>query len=81
MRGEQPPAPSPLPKGSVPGKVWDPPYVLRNEPGARDYLAFGDNSYPVQRSLDSRYFGPVKESSVSGKVFFRYWPFARFGKL
>lgn len=38
----------------------------------------GDNR---TNSADSRYFGPVKESSVSGKVFFRYWPFARFGKL
>ena len=38
----------------------------------------GDNR---TNSADSRYFGPVKESSVSGKVFFRYWPFERFGKV
>ena len=81
-RGEPPPAPSPLPKGSVPGKVWDPPYVLRNEPGARDYLAFGDNSYPVQRSLDSRYFGPVPEEKLRGCASVVFWPFnPRWGAI
>ncbi|MGI6220867.1 MAG: signal peptidase I [Coriobacteriales bacterium] len=38
----------------------------------------GDNR---TNSADSRYFGPVKESVVSGKVFLRYWPFDRFGKV
>lgn len=36
----------------------------------------GDNR---TNSSDSRYFGPVETSTVSGHVVFRYWPFNRFG--
>ena len=38
----------------------------------------GDNR---TNSSDSRYFGPVDASTVSGHVVFRYWPFDRFGTL
>ena len=36
----------------------------------------GDNRI---NSSDSRYFGPVETSTVSGHVVFRYWPFNRIG--
>lgn len=38
----------------------------------------GDNRI---NSSDSRYFGPVETSTVSGHVVFRYWPFNRFGVM
>lgn len=38
----------------------------------------GDNR---ENSADSRYFGAVPESSVSGHAFFVYWPLARVGTL
>jgi signal peptidase I len=38
----------------------------------------GDNRTSSQ---DSRYFGPVPLSSVHGKAFFIYWPWARIGPL
>jgi len=38
----------------------------------------GDNR---TNSSDSRYFGPVETSTVSGHVVFRYWPFDRFGPM
>ena len=38
----------------------------------------GDNR---TNSSDSRYFGPVETSTVSGHVVFRYWPFDRFGLM
>ncbi|MBO4364894.1 MAG: signal peptidase I [Eggerthellaceae bacterium] len=38
----------------------------------------GDNR---DNSADSRYFGAVPESSVSGHAFFVYWPLSRMGAL
>lgn len=38
----------------------------------------GDNR---ESSLDSRYFGAVPESSVSGRALFVYWPFENAGLL
>ena len=38
----------------------------------------GDNR---DNSADSRYFGAVPESSVSGHAFFVYWPLSRMGVL
>ncbi|MDR0350441.1 MAG: signal peptidase I [Coriobacteriales bacterium] len=32
-------------------------------------------------SLDSRYFGPVPEDDITGKAFWRFLPFSRFGPL
>lgn len=42
------------------------------------YFVLGDNR---PHSSDSRYFGPVTPSEFVGKVFFRYWPIDRFGKV
>ncbi len=38
----------------------------------------GDNR---ENSRDSRYFGSIEVSSVTGRVFFRYWPFSSFGLM
>lgn len=38
----------------------------------------GDNRV---NSEDSRYFGPIPESSVVGRAFFRIWPLTRVGPL
>lgn len=35
------------------------------------YLILGDNR---SRSTDGRRFGPIKSSSIIGKVWLRYWP-------
>ena len=40
----------------------------------RQYLGFGDNT---QNSYDSRYWGPVPESSLVGPAWFVYWPVSR----
>lgn len=40
----------------------------------RQYLGFGDNT---QNSYDSRYWGPVPESSLVGPAWVVYWPVSR----
>ncbi len=43
-----------------------------------DILVLGDNR---PASKDSRYFGPIKESSIVGRVFVRIWPLNDLGFL
>jgi len=40
------------------------------------YICIGDNR---GHSSDSREWGPVPKENIVGRVFFRYWPFNRFG--
>ncbi len=40
------------------------------------YICIGDNR---GHSSDSREWGPVPMENIVGRVFFRYWPFNRFG--
>ena len=48
--------------------------VLQNPPDAnlREYLALGDNTV---KSLDSRFWGPVRQFNVLGPAWFTLWPF------
>ena len=45
---------------------------------AGDILVLGDNR---PASKDSRFFGPIKESSIVGRVFVRIWPLNDLGLL
>ena len=45
---------------------------------ADDVLVLGDNR---PASKDSRFFGPIKESSIVGRVFVRIWPLNDLGFL
>lgn len=45
---------------------------------ADEYFILGDNRLI---SKDSRYFGPVKEEEIIGKVIFRLWPINKFGTI
>ncbi len=42
------------------------------------FFVIGDNR---NNSNDSRAFGPVPEKNISGKIFLRYWPLSKFGKI
>lgn len=44
--------------------------------GENQYLVLGDNT---ESSLDSRYYGPISESQIVGRVTRIYWPLSRVG--
>ena len=46
--------------------------------GADEVFVMGDHR---EASADSRSFGPVKEASILGRAFLRYWPASTFGIL
>jgi len=50
------------------------PFVVPPE----SVFVLGDNS---ERSLDSRFFGPVPVSDIIGKAYKRYWPIGRAGRI
>ncbi|HMP71742.1 MAG TPA: signal peptidase I [Kiritimatiellia bacterium] len=57
-----------------------PPFARLTTPAASiqlgkgEYLAFGDNT---RASLDSRYFGAVRNREIIGPAFWVYWPFTK----
>ncbi len=59
-------------------RVWDGDRLSLH--GARRRLALGDGDNRTN-SQDSRYFGSIDESTVTGRAVFRYWPLSRIGLL
>ena len=44
----------------------------QEQPNLREYIALGDNT---DNSLDSRYWGPVRQFNIIGPAAFTLWPF------
>ncbi|HEV7524988.1 MAG TPA: signal peptidase I [Acidimicrobiia bacterium] len=68
-----------LPKGTVSNCASFASSCFRTAPlGTDEYWVMGDNRVG---SRDSRGFGPIKKSSIVGRVFIRVWPPNRLGLL
>jgi signal peptidase I len=68
---------APLPEGwseDLPFTGSLPPITLKEG----QYFLLGDNR---PESSDSRSWGPMSGQKILGKVFYRYWPFGRSGRL
>jgi len=67
------------------GLVLDESYLAEGTPtyaNNEEKIVLGDNEYFVlgdnrTASKDSRTFGPINKSFITGRVFFRGWPFSR----
>lgn len=59
----------------VPTEIYNLDHWTLNED---EYFVVGDNRLPA-KSMDSRYFGPIKKDTVKGIVKFRFWPIKKFG--
>jgi signal peptidase I len=68
--------PAPVQHETVPGP-GEAPYTLVKpfHIPAHDVFVMGDNR---TESCDSRYWGPINESTIVGKVDVRFWPLSRF---
>lgn len=58
----------------LPGRYFREGEVIEVAPD--QYIVMGDNRL---HSSDSREWGPVNESGIVGRAFFRYWPVTEFG--
>jgi inner membrane protease subunit 1 len=52
--------------------------AVASEGGRRTYVLLGDN--PIA-STDSRHFGPLPATAITGRVLYRYWPEERRGTV
>lgn len=43
-----------------------------------EFFVMGDNRLP-NKSLDSRYFGPINKNTIQGIAKLRYWPISKIG--
>jgi signal peptidase I len=66
-----------LEESYLPDDVVQADFARQKVPGGSVWV-MGDNR---SNSEDSRVFGPIRESSIVGRVFLRIWPVTRIGFL